>query len=33
MKDITPYNENGKRDGYWEVYYSNGNLNKIEYKI
>jgi antitoxin component YwqK of YwqJK toxin-antitoxin module len=25
-KDITPYNENGNPHGYWERYYSNGNL-------
>jgi antitoxin component YwqK of YwqJK toxin-antitoxin module len=25
-KNITPVNENGKEHGYWEVYYSNGNL-------
>jgi antitoxin component YwqK of YwqJK toxin-antitoxin module len=25
-KDITPYNENGNRHGYFEYYYSNGQL-------
>jgi hypothetical protein len=25
-KDITPYNENGKRHGYWEQYWSDGQL-------
>jgi hypothetical protein len=31
--DITPYNENGNRHGYWEYYHSNGNLNQIRYNI
>jgi antitoxin component YwqK of YwqJK toxin-antitoxin module len=26
-KDITPYNDDGAQDGYWEVYYSNGQLS------
>jgi antitoxin component YwqK of YwqJK toxin-antitoxin module len=26
-KNITPYNENGKAHGYWEYYWSNGNLS------
>ena len=26
IKNITPYNENGKPHGYWEDYYDNGNL-------
>ena len=26
VKDITPYNDNGKRHGYWEYYHYNGNL-------
>ena len=25
-KDITPYNEKGEPHGYWELYYSNGQL-------
>jgi antitoxin component YwqK of YwqJK toxin-antitoxin module len=25
-KNITPYNENGEEHGYWEYYWSNGNL-------
>jgi antitoxin component YwqK of YwqJK toxin-antitoxin module len=25
-KDIKPYNENNQRHGYWEGYYSNGQL-------
>jgi antitoxin component YwqK of YwqJK toxin-antitoxin module len=25
-KDITPYNDQDKRHGYWEVYYENGQL-------
>lgn len=25
-KDITPINEKGERHGYWELYYSNGNI-------
>jgi antitoxin component YwqK of YwqJK toxin-antitoxin module len=25
-KDIKPLNENGERHGYWEDYYSNGQL-------
>ena len=25
-KDITPINEKGERHGYWESYYSNGQL-------
>ena len=25
-QDTKPYNTNGKRHGYWEVYYFNGNL-------
>ena len=25
-KDITPYNEQGKRHGYWEYYHKNGQL-------
>jgi len=26
-KDITPLNENNQPHGYWESYYSNGNLS------
>jgi antitoxin component YwqK of YwqJK toxin-antitoxin module len=26
-KDITPYNENGERHGYWEWYCYNGQLH------
>ncbi len=30
---INQYNENGKRDGRWEVRYSDGRLwSKVEYK-
>ena len=25
-KDITPLNDKGERHGYWEHYYSNGQL-------
>jgi len=25
-KDIRPYNENGEPHGYWEDYFSNGQL-------
>ncbi len=25
-KDIRPYNDKGERHGYWESYYSNGQL-------
>ena len=25
-KDITPFNEEGEPHGYWESYYSNGQL-------
>ena len=25
-KDITPRNKDGKPHGYWELYYSNGQL-------
>ena len=25
-KNITPYNDNGNQHGYWESYYSNGQL-------
>ena len=25
-KDITPYNDKGEKHGYWEDYYSNGQL-------
>ena len=25
-KNITPINDKGERHGYWEVYYSNGQL-------
>jgi len=24
--DITPFDEKNQRHGYWEVYWSNGNL-------
>ena len=26
-QDINQYNTNGKKHGYWEEYYSNGNLH------
>ncbi len=26
MQDKKPYNEKRQRHGYWEVYYSNGDL-------
>ena len=26
-KNIKPYNEQGERHGYWETYYSNGQLS------
>ena len=27
MEDLRPYNENKKREGYWEYYYANGKLH------
>jgi antitoxin component YwqK of YwqJK toxin-antitoxin module len=26
MKDITSYNKEGQRHGYWELYFSTGNI-------
>jgi antitoxin component YwqK of YwqJK toxin-antitoxin module len=26
MQNKTPYNEEGQRDGYWELYHFNGQL-------
>jgi antitoxin component YwqK of YwqJK toxin-antitoxin module len=27
MQDKKPYNEQGERHGYWEVYHTNGHLH------